>query len=277
MVDSWPSLLLRTASRPATKAIALHWGAALQQCYVTEYPKSGGTWLSRMIARYMDVPFPQQSHLPLAWRCLIHNHWEFDARLRNVFYLYRDGRDVMVSYYFHRTRGLGGDRLTPMHHKTLRSFHRLFGARFDPHDVVGNLPKYIELEMTQARGAPVSWPEHIRQWCEPRRDPVTYLSYESLLADPLAALGGALERSTGKPVKRDLLARVVERYSFARMTGRKPGEEDRGSFLRKGVAGDWMNYFNREAGEVFDSFAGEQLVRLGYEPDRRWIGRCRAG
>ena len=60
---------------------------------------------------------------------------------------------------------------------------------------------------------------------------------------------------------------------MARQTGRAPGAEDRGSFIRKGVAGDWVNHFTRETAELFDELAGDALVALGYESDRGWADR----
>jgi hypothetical protein len=63
---------------------------------------------------------------------------------------------------------------------------------------------------------------------------------------------------------------VVDEFSFERQAGRPSGQEDRTSFLRKGVVGDWRNQFSQEAREVFDRYAGEELILLGYEKDRQW-------
>jgi hypothetical protein len=49
--------------------------------------------------------------------------------------------------------------------------------------------------------------------------------------------------------------------------------DGRGSFLRKGVAGDWKNKFDNRACETFDYFAGDKLVKMGYETDRNWVYR----
>ena len=51
------------------------------------------------------------------------------------------------------------------------------------------------------------------------------------------------------------------------MAKRNPGEENKHSFLRKGVAGDWKNHFSKEARQVFNKFAGRELIKLGYEVD----------
>jgi hypothetical protein len=64
---------------------------------------------------------------------------------------------------------------------------------------------------------------------------------------------------------------AVRRHDFSRSAGRQAGQEDRGSFRRKGASGDWRNHFTREAGEVFDSYAGDALIDFGYETDRSWV------
>ena len=69
----------------------------------------------------------------------------------------------------------------------------------------------------------------------------------------------------------DRLKRICQKYLFKYQSRRNPGQEDRTSFLRKGIAGDWKNYFGREAREVFHHYAGNQLIRLGYERDDSWV------
>ena len=67
------------------------------------------------------------------------------------------------------------------------------------------------------------------------------------------------------------LVDTVLRFSFEKQAGRIPGQGDPNSLMRKGIVGDWRNWFTREAGEVFDHYCGETLVRLGYEADRKWF------
>ena len=54
------------------------------------------------------------------------------------------------------------------------------------------------------------------------------------------------------------------------MTGRQPGEEKKTSFFRKGIVGDWRNYFCQRAKKVFDFYAGAYLIKLGYEENHAW-------
>src|SRR5215208_5603825 len=67
---------------------------------VTEYPKSGGTWVSQMLSDYMRVPFPR-NHRPRFESCVMHGHYPYSPLLKNTICVIRDGRDVMVSAYYH--------------------------------------------------------------------------------------------------------------------------------------------------------------------------------
>lgn len=64
---------------------------------------------------------------------------------------------------------------------------------------------------------------------------------------------------------------IVEKWSFETQAQRRKGEEKKGSFLRKGVVGDWRNYFTLEAAQTFDRLGGDTLIKLGYEKDRVWV------
>lgn len=257
-----------------TKLIGVWWGETFPFWYVCEYPKAGGTWLSRMVADYLDIPMPQYTIMPLGCQCVIHNHWMFSGRLRRVFYLYRDGRDVMVSFYFYRMRNLRQNPDSPFNQRLRARYERAFGEDFDPDNIREHLPAFIDLEMRRPMNARINWPTHVAQWCFPRRDNVAYVSYEELLRDTAGALGRCIAKCTNEPIDGRRLESTVARYSFDRMAGRSRGVEDRSSFLRKGVAGDWRNHFTRRAAEVFDHYAGQTLIDLGYERDRSWVMQC---
>ena len=66
---------------------------------VTELPKSGGSWVSQMLSDYLCIPFPR-NRFPRLETCVMHGHYLFGKRMKNVVVVLRDGRDV-VSYYYH--------------------------------------------------------------------------------------------------------------------------------------------------------------------------------
>jgi hypothetical protein len=265
---------MRKVSNKTTKVIGMRAGGSFPMYFVTEYPKSGGTWLARMVSDAMQVPFPQHYVLPIGFRSVVQNHWRYSPRLRRVFYLYRDGRDVMTSFFFHRMRTIRS-RSEPNWEVVNRRAERLFGRGFDPDDTLSLLPLFIENEFTRPRDARTNWRDHVTQWFDPARPGVAYLSYEMLRTDPHLTLKRGIETVTGKPIEDWRIESAVDRNSMVRQTGRKAGQEDRSHFVRRGVVGDWRNHFTREAAEVFNRFAGDALVLLGYEDDQHWVRRQR--
>ena len=269
-----PRLLAERLSAHANRRIGIWWGEALSIYFVVEYPKSGGTWLARMVSDYLQIPFPQFSLLPVTFSCVVHDLRRYHPGLRRVFYLYRDGRDVMSSLYFDRLRiARHSDRPGKSHID--RTYSRLLGRNYDPRDVVRHLPRFIEFEFARpGRGSPINWRDHIAEWYRPEdADGVTCLSYEDLRRDCVGTLSRAIETITGKEVDPWGIQTTVEKMSMRRQTGREPGQVDASAHARKAIVGDWRNCFSREAAEMFDELAGATLVRLGYERDRNWVDR----
>lgn len=265
--------LLTRASNQITKVVGMYWGEAFPFYHVCEFPKSGGSWFGKMAAHCLQIPYPQWPVFPLGFRCVVHTHWRYIGRLRRVCYVYRDGRDVMVSLYFHRMRGLAQSH--PGIVRTFRKrYDRLFGKGYDPDDSVRLLPRFLENEFKRPQNERQTWPEHLEGWYgETGRPHVTYVRYEDLLADCAGTLRRAVESVSGRTIDPWLIDNAVETWSMKRQTGRRPGEEDRSSFVRKGIAGDWVHHFSAASARLFDERAGDMLVRLGYEPDRDWVGR----
>jgi hypothetical protein len=76
------------------------------------------------------------------------------------------------------------------------------------------------------------------------------------------------------PATGELVLGTVYGQRFdAQAGGRKRGTEDPSSHYRKGVAGDWRNYFKGQHIDAFVEQFGDLLVRLGYEEDLRWSAR----
>lgn len=269
--------LMRRISNQITRQTVMRYGDRFPMYVISEYPKSGGTWLGRMVSEVLRIPFPRHSSMPLAMTCVVHGHWNYHPRLLGrTIYLYRDGRDAMTSLYFHRMRWLHSG--TADDKRRLKSLNRLFGEGFDADDSRRYLPGFMEHEFANPRGSRLNWRDHVLGWFGPgeagsRREGVVYVSYEQLREDCAGALTRICSELTGKRPDAWLVETTVEKWSMERETGRKPGQEDRSVLVRKGIVGDWKNHFTREAAEVFDRLAGDALVRLGYEPDRGWVGR----
>ncbi|HRH60778.1 MAG TPA: sulfotransferase domain-containing protein, partial [Chitinophagaceae bacterium] len=101
---------------------------------------------------------------------------------------------------------------------------------------------------------------------------VVFVKYEDLLNDTTATLGKSIQDLFGDAVVLDTekLKQTAVAFSFETQTKRKPGEEHKKSFLRKGIAGDWQNNFSTEACKIFHHYAGGLLIQLGYETNDEW-------
>lgn len=228
---------------------------------VNEYPKSGGTWVGQMLGRALEVPFPR-NRLPVLRSSIMHGHYLNPWGMKNVVVVWRDGRDLMLSWYHHclfpNERG----------NKSLVERVRRDVPFEDYENVVKNLPAFIEYAFTRQQHPRFSWSEFVRSWYS--RKGVTHVYYEDLRRDTPGGLQRVVKELTGKPLSAERSSVIAEEFSLARQSGRQPGEENKNSFIRKGVVGDWRNHFGPEAREVFDRYAGRELVLLGYEQDQTW-------
>lgn len=263
---------LRRVAARATHQVALRRGNSLGMSIGCGYPKSGTVWLCQLMGSYLGVPYPRLYYSPIAMKSVIHAHWRWDPRLPRTAYIIRDGRDVMVSFYFYTMRLLQQTQRPAVRQQLLKKYGSIFGRDFDPGNARENLPHFIEHAMQHGPSTHgIPWHEHVADWSSAGRHNVVTVRYEDLLAnttDELTTLMAALTQEVPNKHRAQLAA---SRFSFLETTGRANGQEDLSNFQRKGTAGDWRNHFNREAGEVFDAFAGQTLIDCGYASNRNWF------
>jgi hypothetical protein len=196
----------------------------------------------------------------------MHGHMLHTPTMKNVIVVNRDGRDCMVSWYFHTL--FQNDKNSPhLVNKTRRDL-----AFNDFEDVNRNLPTFIEYifdkDMHSKSPYKFTWVQFVRSWIE---IDCARLTYEAMVEDGALEISRVLQQLKLNDISLLHIENVVEKYSFSRQTKREPGVELRTSFLRKGQPGDWRNKFSRSAAQVFDHYAGEELILLGYENNRNWI------
>lgn len=129
----------------------------------------------------------------------------------------------------------------------------------------------------QNMGLSWSFKESVKLWKDMIETQLKYekeydlqsFSYESLLNDTKSVIKKILNylelHYDGK-----ILEDMIYKSSFEFITGRKRGQMDKKSFYRKGVAGDWKNFFSYKDKEIFKKIAGDLLIKLGYEKDYKW-------
>ena len=89
-----------------------------------------------------------------------------------------------------------------------------------------------------------------RSWVP--REEILEVSFESLIAQPLETWQKILEW-----FEWDLdPSSVIEENSFEVLSGRKRGEENLKSHMRKGLSGDWKNHFTDRVSQHFEKVCG---------------------
>jgi len=232
--------------------------------FIVSYPRSGNTWVRFLLAnliRYdsgkpVDFYSVHQIIPALEVRAhreilramppprLIKSHNPYDSRFQRVIYILRDGRDVMVSYYYYLT-GQG---------------------RFE-----GSFLDFLKKKDLR----PCLWHEHVESWLQAGvQCDLLLVRYEDLLRQPEAELE-RMARFAGLPCSQERLHWAVLNSSFDAMRrtekqkGRAFGSRNL-DFVRKGIVGDWQSHFGPAHKEVFKSYANQTLLRLGYAGSEDW-------
>lgn len=172
------------------------------------------------------------------------------ARYR-AFFVARDPRDLVVSWYFsmRNSHELLSDYLARLRTR-LREMPRREGLRH---------------AMEQMAEAKAIFPA-LRSWIDAEeRDPnVRVVRFEDLTGPGRVGVFQDLFAHCDIGLSDDDLERLLEDHSFSRLSGRRPGKEDRHAHMRKGVAGDWRNHLDAELLEEFRCHTGDLVERLGY-------------
>jgi hypothetical protein len=235
--------------------------------FVLGYPKSGTTWVCQLMADYFRLPFPQNSIFPLGCAAVVHSFETPSKKYQRGVYVMRDGRDAMVSAYFHmRGRMLSG---------ASAAFHKKLFEGLNPNDEPrNNMKSFLERIIDRPAGGwtrVANWGAHVGAYWAMEVSHLPSVRYEDLLSDGERTLSKLVYHLTGTEADVDRVRASLQRYSFQTQSGRRQGEENRESSLRKGQAGDWVNHFTREAAELFDHHFGNVLIKAGYTKDHTWV------
>ena len=230
---------------------------------VNEYPRSGGTWISQMISDSLNIPFPR-NRLPVFRSSVMHVHTLHCWNMHNMLIVWRDGRDILVSQYYHFLfeNDCGGNSYLVERCRSELGFS-------DYQDIEKNIVPFMEFVFEKKRIFRFSWSDFVNKWIGYRC--AVHVKYEEMREHPCENLKCIVEKMAGSELAPYKMEEIVEKYSFKKISGRSMGQENTKSFLRKGVVGDWKNYFNKEARKKFNMYAGAALIELAYEDSERWV------
>jgi hypothetical protein len=254
--------------------------------YVVGFPKSGNTWLLRLLCDACDANIDQGDAINAAdfvpgRRNLLHKvHFADPNVLKKqgkVVYVVRDVRDVLVSGFFHNHRyiaegGVLAEGPSNLKRALLRRYFRHHIRRLNGRWCGTEWRQSVNFfsrmkarltgqEVRRQRGT--NWSDHVLAWIS--LPEVCVVRYEDLLNDPGKQLARVLAH-LGLEVSGDALASIVRRQSFEnkKRSFRENGDRGNELFMRKGRAGDWTRFLDAELAREIVTRNEEGLRAMKY-------------
>jgi hypothetical protein len=255
------------------KAIILTWSGIVEMndkfAVVVGYPKSGNTWMARLLGQYLDSPVSRwRNAIPLAAEGADRNGEYFITQLHLKPSL-READEFVDDAGTAAINAWAGEKV-------------VFVAR-DPRDVAVSAMHYWELpnvahtircmrDGTHPLFMVGSWESYVRAWLETLFEPVYSISYEHLRIEQENALFELLKAMGLADEFNDRVILTYERERFGPKRQIIEGGGERRPYgkgiqlknMRKGIVGDWVNWFTEAdlalANEAFGDYARE----IGY-------------
>jgi hypothetical protein len=234
--------------------------------FIVSYPKSGNTWTRFLIANLLQLEPPVTRRdmdrlVPavdgqtrgffkaMPRPRVIGDHGTFNPQYKNVIYIVRDPRDVVMSEYRFFLESAGIDESYP-------------------------LTSFVNDFIRGVRSPVGSWAENVLSWLATRGNSRRFLllHYEDMLSDTAGALAD-MASFLGIQVAADRLAEAATRSAPDNLTvlHKIRGDEDRHSrkqdipVVMPAAAGGWRSTLPEVAVAEIESAWGPLMSKLGYE------------
>ena len=248
--------------------------------WVVTYPKCGTTWTQQIVRLIINkgkddglkideaVPWPEGfANIPaigytycvdidkLASPRAFKSHFPYEMMPCGLpsttpgkyIYVVRNPRDVAVSYFHH-------DRAVPIYplYEWGDYFEKFLKGDVDFGDYFDHV---------------LGW------WAHKDDDNVLFLKYEDMKKDLPSAVA-TIAKFIGQDISKELVDEIAHRTTFSNMKKdssanyewvkkvRRPNASD---FMRKGVVGDWKNYFTPEQTAKLDAVYEKKLKKTGID------------
>lgn len=232
--------------------------------FVIGYTKSGTNWLKNLIRHYYGIKLlprytPGDGFLG---ERIYHMHRFLPTKFYRAssVYLVRDGRDTVVSRYFTMVKQKSQSLMK-------NDFIKYCGKEPTKENIKELLPDYITFLITYHKST-IDYRSHVKK---AMNEGYFIVKYEDLLANTTNTLRKVLRHyKPNEQVNEERLKEVIDYHSFEASVKRQ--KKDTG-FFRKGggTSGDWRNHFTNKCAKVYDHYAGDVLIQLGYEKDHNWV------
>lgn len=226
--------------------------------HVNEYPKSGATWLCRLLAETLDLRFDDNSYPKPGAAVMKHHRLSFKSN--PTITIIRDPRDVAVSYFHHISKPFAGDPFNK-HSVAIMQKEVFDGKVADPSDNE-QLKIFIKKLVTSPVTPSFTWGEFYRHQS---RKGVPIIRYEDMRIDAASSLGKVL-KEIGADYSEERLLEVIDKHDIKKILAKRKqdGNKEGSFFIRKGEVGGWRERLCEESIALIEKDAGDLLDKYGY-------------
>ncbi|XP_070560865.1 sulfotransferase 1C4-like isoform X2 [Ptychodera flava] len=151
------------------------------------------------------------------------------------------------------------------------SFFHQYSLGFPPLDYKGSWNDFYQLYVNDKTWYG-SWFDHVLTWWQHRDDEnVMFLKYENMKKDPKGAVKSITD-FLDISLTEGAIDDIVEFCSFNKMKKDENvnfslvvGDKDKHQFIRKGVVGDWMNFFTVAQNKEYEKIYRERMKGSGLD------------
>jgi hypothetical protein len=235
------------------------WDVLPNDIYLVSYPRSGNTWIRYLLAYLLeparvwnitnlnriipDIHEPQSNNWIERNPRILKSHKSYQPTYSKVVYLFRDGRDVAVSYFDYQ--------------KKIRGYSATFNQFFTEYLIGEELPYG-------------SWQDHLSSWLfNDHKINIHTMQYEAFAkntSNELVRLGKFLNYNWNT----DQIAVAINMSTFDRIQADYKEHKSDTHWSKgfragvKGGPGKWREVLSEEQNELFWQIAGQISDQLGY-------------
>jgi len=243
--------------------------------FVTGYPRSGNTWVNRLLSDLLDSPMTTPA--PNA-----ENATKF-CKTGNGGYTIFKTHWAPFSLWSDRERGVKDPADFYIHDYWRGQVPIVFVQR-DPRDVAVSAMFYLDLKPTAANLRLVvlgmvdgdywlranagiyhvqgAYLDFVQGWLDEPK--AIKIKYEDLHHNPIDTMAGVLAKITAKHYSKLEIAAAFERLAFYKWEPEYPHS------MRRGQVGDWRHHFNQANGALITEALGNLMLSQDYTDSRGW-------
>ncbi|MEN8126152.1 MAG: sulfotransferase domain-containing protein [Bacteroidota bacterium] len=239
--------------------------------FLVSYPKSGNTWLRFLIGNLIhkekvdfnnfnsiipDIYLTSKQELDRYHSPrIIKSHERYIESYPKVIYIYRDPRDVVISFYF---------------------YHKKYNTNFND-----SITEFIQKFINGVDSRYDPWDTHLKEWFNSplnAQDNILFLKYEDIKTNEFKAVE-TVAKFLELNADEQEIKQAIDNSSFQKMQLLEKKQSNTSSYLKnsnkainfvRSGKSEWRKYFTEELKNQFKTKYGNFLIELGYEKDLNW-------